>query len=80
MTLAGKQILSYLFDLAGTRSAGREKILADERINEISDADIREIIAVIKTNRRGDFTKPLTADEFVEAHRALRIGKQESLF
>lgn len=80
MTLTGKQILTYLFDLVGTSQADREKVLADERITEISDADIGEIIAAIKTNRRSDFTKPLTADEFVEAHRAMMLGKQEELF
>lgn len=80
MTLAGKQIFSYLFDLAGTIQADREEILADERIAEISDTEIREIIAAIKTNRRGDFTKPLTVDEIMEAHRAMMLGKQEELF
>lgn len=80
MTLTGKQIIGYLFDLAGTIPADREKILADERIAEISDANIRDIIALVKTNRRGDFTNPLTADEFVEAHRAMMLGKQEELF
>lgn len=80
MTLTGKQILSYLFDLAGTIPADREEILADEEITGMPDEIIRDVTALIKTNRRGDFTKPLTADEFVEAHRAMMLGKQESLF
>lgn len=80
MTLTGKQILTYLFDLAGTIPADREEILDDERIAEMPDADIRDAITLVKTNRRGDFTKPLTADEFVEAHRATMLGKQEELF
>lgn len=80
MTLAGKQIFSYLFDLAGTIPADREEILDDEEITGMPDEIIRDVTALIKASRRGDFTKPLTAGEFVEAHRALMLGKQESLF
>lgn len=80
MTLAGKQILTYLFDLAGTIPADRDEILDDEEIIGMPDEIIRDVAALIKANRRGDFTKPLTADEIMEAHRALRLGKQEELF
>lgn len=80
MTLTGKQILGYLFDLAGASPTEREKILTDDRLAEIPDTDIGDAIMLIKQNRRGDFTNPLTADEFVEAHKALRLGKQKSLF
>lgn len=75
-----KNLLASIFKSGNVDEGQIESLADDARLDKIPEANLLQVFSLIKTNRRNNFTNPLTVAELLEAWDGLQSGVQNELF